>query len=116
MPTYQYHCEKCGFDMETIQRMTEAALTVCPNCNTSNLKRVIGVGGGFVLKGTGFYNTDYKNAPSPAKPVAQTPSHTTSSAEPKADTAKSETKPEPKSEAKADAKPAPPAKPAESAA
>ncbi len=62
MPMYHYRCSNCGTEMEVQQRITESALTDCPTCETSALKRVIGLGGGFVLKGTGFYNTDYKNA------------------------------------------------------
>ncbi len=61
MPMYHYRCANCGAEMEVQQRISEAALTFCPNCETDGLKRVIGLGGGFVLKGTGFYNTDYKN-------------------------------------------------------
>lgn len=68
MPTYPYLCDNCGHEFETVQRMSEAALTECPNCHTAALHRVITLGGGFVLKGSGFYNTDYKNAP--PKPVA----------------------------------------------
>lgn len=62
MPMYHYRCANCGAEMEIQQRISEPALTLCPNCETDGLKRVIGLGGGFVLKGTGFYNTDYKNA------------------------------------------------------
>ncbi len=62
MPLYQYRCSNCNAELEIQQRITEPALTDCPNCETNGLKRVISLGGGFVLKGTGFYNTDYKNA------------------------------------------------------
>lgn len=58
---YHYRCTNCGAEMEVQQRISDSALTCCPNCETDGLKRVIGLGGGFVLKGTGFYNTDYKN-------------------------------------------------------
>ena len=80
MPTYQYKCEKCGHELEIFQRMSDLSLTICPNCDSASLERVISVGGGFVLKGNGFYNTDYKNAPAPAKPIAQ--SSTTDAAKP----------------------------------
>jgi len=72
MPLYQYRCSNCNVELEIQQRITEPALTDCPNCETNGLKRVISLGGGFVLKGTGFYNTDYKNAgttKSEAKPT-----------------------------------------------
>jgi putative FmdB family regulatory protein len=62
MPLYQYRCTSCGIQMEVQQRISEKSLTHCPNCETENLERVISAGGGFLLKGDGFYNTDYKNA------------------------------------------------------
>ncbi|MBL6957138.1 MAG: zinc ribbon domain-containing protein [Chlorobium sp.] len=60
MPTYQYRCKQCGHEMEAFQKMSDDALTTCPECKTEELERVISAEGGFVLKGSGFYNTDYK--------------------------------------------------------
>lgn len=59
MPTYSYECEKCG-EFEARQSMKDEAFTVCPKCGGSNIKRVIGKGGGVIFKGSGFYETDYK--------------------------------------------------------
>ncbi len=72
MPMYHYRCSNCNTEMEIQQRISEAALTYCPTCETDSLKRVIGLGGGFVLKGTGFYNTDYKNAGVPKSEAKST--------------------------------------------
>ncbi|NTV46170.1 MAG: zinc ribbon domain-containing protein [Chlorobiales bacterium] len=68
MPTYQYRCSSCGHELEVLQGMNDPVLTECKNCGTQELKRVITAGGGFVLKGSGFYNTDYKNNSKPALP------------------------------------------------
>jgi putative FmdB family regulatory protein len=46
--------------MEELQRMTEAPLTRCPRCKKNTLKKLIGSGSGFIFKGSGFYETDYK--------------------------------------------------------
>ncbi|ACF12895.1 regulatory protein, FmdB family [Chloroherpeton thalassium ATCC 35110] len=62
MPTYQYRCSSCSHELEAFQSMNDEPLTVCPECGAEQLKRVISAGGGFMLKGSGFYNTDYKNA------------------------------------------------------
>lgn len=59
MPTYQYRCNSCGFETEVFQRMTESALTTCTQCGKESFERVISAEGGFVLKGSGFYSTDY---------------------------------------------------------
>jgi len=60
MPTYQYQCKLCGYELEELQSMTEPPLLKCPQCKTDNLARVMGTGAGLIFKGTGFYLTDYK--------------------------------------------------------
>lgn len=64
MPTYQYQCRNCGYELEEFQSIKEDPLTHCPNCSTENLLRVMGTGGGLIFKGSGFYLTDYKNTKS----------------------------------------------------
>ena len=60
MPTYDYKCLDCGHSFEAFQRITEEALTSCPQCG-GKVKRLIGAGAGPIFKGSGFYQTDYKN-------------------------------------------------------
>lgn len=83
MPIYEYVCEKCDKQMEIMQKITEAPLTVCPNCK-GRLRKMIS-NTSFVLKGTGWYATDYasnKNSSSktaePKKPkdTASAPAET----------------------------------------
>ncbi len=72
MPTYNYECSACGHAFEELQTMTDAKLTKCPKCGKKKLDRLIGSGAGMIFKGTGFYQTDYKNKPAPAeKPAAK---------------------------------------------
>lgn len=70
MPTYEYKCLSCGFRFEEFQKMTDAPLTECPECGGS-VKRLIGAGAGPIFKGSGFYQTDYKNNGSKEKTVAK---------------------------------------------
>jgi len=56
MPIYEYRCPKCG-TFETTQRITEPALKRCPTCK-SKVERIISATS-FVLKGSGWYATDY---------------------------------------------------------
>src|SRR5713226_4929141 len=56
MPIYEYRCPKCG-TFETMQRITEPALKRCPTCK-SKVERMISATS-FVLKGSGWYATDY---------------------------------------------------------
>lgn len=60
MPNYDYQCMSCGYTFEEFQKMTDEPLKNCPECN-GTLKRLIGTGLGPIFKGTGFYQTDYKN-------------------------------------------------------
>ncbi|MBN2106783.1 MAG: zinc ribbon domain-containing protein [Deltaproteobacteria bacterium] len=58
MPTYEYECKACGQRFERFQHMRDDPVKVCPHCGAP-VKRLIGLGGGFIFKGTGFYATDY---------------------------------------------------------
>jgi putative FmdB family regulatory protein len=57
MPIYEYRCRACGKDLEVMQKITEDPLTGCPYCG-GELQRLIS-NTGFILKGTGWYVTDY---------------------------------------------------------
>ena len=61
MPIYEYRCESCGHEMEVMQKMADDPLTECPECKQAALKKLISAGG-FILKGTGWYQTDFKNS------------------------------------------------------
>lgn len=67
MPFYEYRCQACGHEFEALQKMSDAALEECPACKKSELKKLISAAG-FQLKGTGWYETDFKggNKKSPA--------------------------------------------------
>ena len=62
MPTYDYKCTSCNHTFEVFQRMSDEPLKNCPKCN-GVVKRLIGMGAGPIFKGSGFYQTDYKNKP-----------------------------------------------------
>lgn len=57
MPIYEYECQKCGEVTEVMQRITDDPLTTCETCG-GEIKRLIS-NTSFVLKGTGWYATDY---------------------------------------------------------
>ena len=57
MPIYEYHCEKCGHDFEVLQQHFDVDEVPCEQCG-STAKRMIS-NTSFVLKGTGWYVTDY---------------------------------------------------------
>ena len=60
MPIYEYECAKCGHIMETIQKISDAALTQCPACRKKGLRKRL-TAAAFHLKGAGWYATDFKD-------------------------------------------------------
>lgn len=60
MPIYEYACAACGHELEAMQKMSDAALTDCPACGKPALKKQISAAG-FVLKGGGWYATDFRD-------------------------------------------------------
>jgi putative FmdB family regulatory protein len=57
MPIYEYQCDSCGRQFEVMQRMTEPLLASCERCG-GQVRRLISQTS-FVLKGGGWYVTDY---------------------------------------------------------
>ncbi|HRE89325.1 MAG TPA: zinc ribbon domain-containing protein [Myxococcota bacterium] len=82
MPIYEYRCEACGELQEAIQKMSDAPLRLCKSCGKEALERVLSKTS-FVLKGSGWYVTDYKSRPSEAKSESKAESAPASA--PKAD-------------------------------
>lgn len=60
MPTYDYECKNCGHSYRKFQKMTEEPDRVCPECK-GEVRRLIGLGGGVIFKGPGFYTTEYRS-------------------------------------------------------
>lgn len=61
MPIYEYQCTECGHQLEAIQRMNDPKLTDCDECKKPSLKKQL-TAAAFKLKGTGWYETDFKNS------------------------------------------------------
>ena len=59
MPIYEYQCQGCGHQFDIIQKVSDKKLTLCPKCNQHKLKKLV-TSAGFKLKGTGWYETDFK--------------------------------------------------------
>jgi putative FmdB family regulatory protein len=59
MPIYEYQCTKCEHMMEALQKMSEKPLRDCPACGKAGLNKLISAAS-FRLKGSGWYETDFK--------------------------------------------------------
>ena len=78
MPTYEYACASCDTTHEVQQKMTDPALTECPACGESGLRKLFS-GVGIHFKGSGFYRTDSRDAKGSTSSTSTT-SSTSSSA------------------------------------
>ena len=72
MPFYEYQCEKCGHDVEVMQKITDSPLKKCPKCGKSSLKRLMSAPV-FRLKGSGWYETDFKGDQDAKRNLADKP-------------------------------------------
>ncbi len=59
MPIYEYRCDACLHELEKLHRMNDGLLIDCPACGQPALKRLVSAAA-FRLKGSGWYETDFK--------------------------------------------------------
>lgn len=50
MPAYEYLCDACACHFEKRQKMSDAAIDLCPECG-GHVKRLISGGAGAITKG-----------------------------------------------------------------
>jgi len=100
MPIYEYACVSCDHHLEALQKMSEDPLVFCPECGEESLRKKVSAAA-FVLKGSGWYETDFKNSgkekPKDAKasdgqPASKTASDTKSGEGASGDTKSSDSK------------------------
>jgi putative FmdB family regulatory protein len=60
MPIYEYRCLACGHTLDALQKLSDAPLEDCPECEEAALKRLMSAPA-FRLKGGGWYETDFKS-------------------------------------------------------
>jgi len=61
VPTYDYRCKKCAHEFAIVQSIKDAPRRQCPKCR-GKVERLITGGANFILKGNGFYSTDYRSS------------------------------------------------------
>jgi len=67
MPIYAYRCASCGFEKDTLQKLSDAPLTQCPECGKETYSKQV-TAAGFQLKGSGWYVTDFRGGNTAAAP------------------------------------------------
>jgi putative FmdB family regulatory protein len=109
MPFYEYECPHCGYHDEVLQKINDKPLKKCPTCGKNGLKKLMSAPV-FRLKGSGWYETDFKgdkenkrNLAGADKEEPKSEAKADAKADAKGET-KGETKVESKGESKSDAK------------
>jgi putative FmdB family regulatory protein len=98
MPIYEYQCEACGHSLEALQELSDPLLKKCPDCGKPKLRRLLSAPM-FLLKGSGWYETDFKSDKEIKRNLADRPDKDESKADSSAATGAS--KPEAKTESPA---------------
>lgn len=60
MPFYEYECSHCRYYLEVMQKISDAPLKKCPSCGKNGLRKLMSAPV-FRLKGSGWYETDFKS-------------------------------------------------------
>lgn len=71
MPVYEYECKACEKVFEVQQKMADAPLTNCPECD-GPISKLMSMSS-FQLKGGGWYADGYSSAKSATQPTAAKP-------------------------------------------
>lgn len=69
MPIYAYKCSACGHAKDVLQKISDAPLSVCPECGQNTFSKQV-TAAGFQLKGSGWYVTDFRGNGGCGQPAA----------------------------------------------
>jgi len=114
MPIYAYRCADCGHELDALQKISDSPLTDCPACGAVALEKQI-TAAAFRLKGSGWYETDFKSDKDKRKNLHQD-GESTKDKDSKTDKPKETTKADSKDKTESGATPPPKSKPAPKAA
>ncbi len=90
MPIYEYRCDQCDHKLEMLQKISDDPATTCPECGEEGLRKLVSAAA-FKLKGTGWYETDFKDK-KPKKDAKSTDNKKTEDKSTGNDTKKTESK------------------------
>lgn len=86
MPIYEYRCQQCAHSLEILQKISDLPLTTCPACGKEGLHQLVSAPM-FQLKGTGWYETDFKSKPAAISGVDKETRKETAATNPESSTA-----------------------------
>jgi putative FmdB family regulatory protein len=59
MPVYAFECDACGHRFDRLQKLSDPDPETCPACGARAVRRAL-TAPAFRLKGSGWYETDFK--------------------------------------------------------
>ncbi len=65
MPIYAYRCSRCGHEQDVLRKISDPPLKTCPACGQDTYEKQV-TAAGFRLKGSGWYETDFRGGGKPA--------------------------------------------------
>jgi len=76
MPIREFECMSCNARFEAMQRISDSSIPTCPECNSDHVERRVSQTS-FILKGSGWYATDYarKGSSSAVSPASNGKDH-----------------------------------------
>jgi len=69
VPIYAYRCSRCGHEQDVLRKISDPPLKTCPACGQDTYEKQV-TAAGFRLKGTGWYETDFRGGGKPASKPA----------------------------------------------
>jgi putative FmdB family regulatory protein len=76
VPIYEYKCDECDHRLEKLQKISDEPAKTCPECGEDGLRKLVSAAA-FKLKGTGWYETDFKDKKPKTDGKTNTPSKKT---------------------------------------
>jgi putative FmdB family regulatory protein len=73
VPIYEYKCDECDHRLEKLQKISDDPIKTCPECGEDGLRKLVSAAA-FKLKGTGWYETDFKDKKPKKDSTTSTPS------------------------------------------
>ena len=64
MPLYDYLCSHCEYQDDVLVKLSDDPVLDCPACKNKTFNKQVSAPH-FKLKGSGWYETDFKNKPKP---------------------------------------------------
>lgn len=72
MPVYEYECSSCGGRFEVTRKFSDPELASCTLCSAPSIRKILSPMA-FVLKGGGWYATDYASQDKKKETTADKP-------------------------------------------